>query len=52
MRKEDVFAFAYRKFHQLGFRCAGRGGKLKEAHPRRQYSHPAAADDSPTAGRD
>jgi hypothetical protein len=41
MRKEDVFAFAYRKLHQLWFRCAGDGGKLKTAHCRGEHSHPA-----------
>ena len=46
MGKTDVFAFAYREFHQLGFRCARSGGKLKKAHSCRQDSHPFRAPSS------
>ena len=33
MGKTDVLAFAYREFHELGFRCARSGGKMKKHTP-------------------
>src|SRR5687767_5631054 len=45
MRKEEVFAFAHRELHQLGFRCARSGGKLKKAHSRREDVRPAFRTD-------